>query len=83
MILRVVQVNTWIYSNVFNERRDWAGDKKIASEKKTVLKIRVNKLCWKNEVINQQKEVKKWMSETFTNKQENSQTDVKKKKTRQ
>lgn len=28
-----------------NERRDWAGDKKIASEKKTVLKIRVNKLC--------------------------------------
>ena len=36
-------------------------------------------LCWKNEVINQQKEVKKWMSETFTNKQENSQTDVKKK----
>lgn len=32
-----------------------------------------------NEVINQQKEVKKWMSETFTNKQENSQTDVKKK----
>lgn len=49
---------------MFNERRDWAGDKKIASEKKTVLKIRVNKLCWKNEVINQQKEVKKWMSET-------------------
>lgn len=39
--------------------------------KKTVLKM--------NEVINQQKEVKKWMSETFTNKQENSQTDVKKK----
>lgn len=32
-----------------------------------------------NEVINQQKEVKKWMSETFTNKQENSQTDIKKK----
>lgn len=54
--------------------------KKLLPKKKTVLKIRVNKLCWKNEVINQQKEVKKWKSETFTNKQENSQTDVKKKK---
>lgn len=54
--------------------------KKLLPKKKTVLKIRVNKLCWKNEVINQQQEVKKWMSETFTNKQENSQTDVKKKK---
>ena len=53
--------------------------KKLLPKKKTVLKIRVNKLCWKNEVINQQQEVKKWMSETFTNKQENSQTDVKKK----
>ena len=38
--------------------------KKLLPKKKTVLKIRVNKLCWKNEVINQQKEVKKWMSET-------------------
>ena len=81
---------------MFNERRDWAGDKKtcvvvvdehkskkIASEKKTVLKIRVNKLCWKNEVINQQKEVKKWMSETVYKQTRKFSNRCKKKNTRE